>query len=253
MAARKTKTPTTLVAFKGFNANLTCRDFQYAIGATYKHDGDVVRCASGGFHSCEMPLDVWGYYGPATSRFAEVMASGEIDRGDKTDDSKIASAEITIKAELRLPDLIKRAAEWIIAAAKSNIGTGFRGHAAATGDGGHAVATGYRGHAAATGYRGHAVATGDGGLAAAAGDGGHAVAAGYRGHAAGKGKNAIAAALGPNSTAQAAEGGWIVLAAYDDDWDVVAIDRARVGERGVEAGKTYRLTVASEFVEVEDA
>jgi hypothetical protein len=274
------KSPQTVVtSFKGFSADWTCRGFQYEIGGHYVGAGKAVLCGEGGFHACEMPLDTWNYYGPATSKFALVEQSGQIARGGQGDDTKIASAEITIKAELKLPEIIKRATEWIMAAAKTNIGTGSYGHAAATGSYGHAAATGYRGHAAATGsyghaaatgsyghaaatgYRGHAAATGDSGHAAATGDSGHAAATGDsghaaatgdRGHAAVKGKNAIAAALGIDGAAVAEEGGAIMLAAYDldDQWKLVAVFASKVGENGIAAGKAYRLGLDGKPVEV---
>jgi hypothetical protein len=200
-----------------------------------------------------MPLDTWNYYGPATSKFALVEQSGQIVRGSQGDDSKIASAEITIKAELKLPDIIKRAAEWIMAAAKTNIGTGNYGHAAATGDSGHAAATGNYGHAAATGNYGHAAATGYSGHAAATGNYGHAAATGNSGHAAVKGKNAIAASLGINGVAVAEEGGAIMLAVYDpdDQWKLVAVFASKVGENGIAAGKAYRLGLDGKPVEAQ--
>jgi hypothetical protein len=215
-AAKKKSAPKvakveTVVAYKGFDADLKCRGFQYAAGKTYHHEGSVVRCTLQGFHSCEMPLDVLRYYAPNTSRFAVVDAGGSIDRAEDGD-SKIASATITIKTELRLPELIRRGIEWILAAAKSNTATiahthaaatGYCGHAAATGDSGHAAATGYCGHAAATGDRGHAAATGDRGHAAATGDSGHAAATGYCGHAAATGDRGHAAATGTSGHAAA--------------------------------------------------
>ena len=82
------------IAFKGFDKNFKCRDFQFEIGKSYTHSGKVKACESG-FHSCEYPLDIFNYYNPCSSMFAMVEASGEIDKDD--DDSKIASKNIFIK------------------------------------------------------------------------------------------------------------------------------------------------------------
>ena len=66
-----------IIAYKGFDQDLKCRDFQYEIGKEYIHKGDVKPCESG-FHACQYPLDVFRYYNLAGSRFAEVEAAGEI-------------------------------------------------------------------------------------------------------------------------------------------------------------------------------
>ncbi|EML8352960.1 hypothetical protein WAA87_002148 [Salmonella enterica] len=100
-----------IVTFKGFNKNLKCRDFQFEIGKTFHHDGKVEACGSG-FHACECPFDVFSYYSPADSRFAETISFGITDR-EEDGDTKIASASITIKAELTLPQFIQRGIEWI--------------------------------------------------------------------------------------------------------------------------------------------
>ncbi|WP_025244898.1 DUF7666 domain-containing protein [Candidatus Sodalis pierantonius] len=68
---------TKITAYKGFNADMTCRDYQFEIGKTYQHEGAVEICSSG-FHACEYPLDVFCYYEPANHRFAEVEVSGDI-------------------------------------------------------------------------------------------------------------------------------------------------------------------------------
>ncbi|ECC5720305.1 hypothetical protein C3533_11195 [Salmonella enterica] len=100
-----------IVTFKGFNKDLKCRDFQFEIGKTFHHDGKVEACGSG-FHACECPFDVLSYYPPAESRYAETISFGVTDR-EEEGDTKIASASITIKAELTLPQFIQRGIEWI--------------------------------------------------------------------------------------------------------------------------------------------
>ncbi|HCH8425900.1 TPA: hypothetical protein NNP98_002332 [Salmonella enterica] len=100
-----------IVTFKGFNKDLKCRGFQFAIGETFHHDGKVEACGSG-FHACECPFDVFSYYSPADSRFAETISFGITNR-EEDGDTKIASASITIKAELTLPQFIQRGIEWI--------------------------------------------------------------------------------------------------------------------------------------------
>ena len=171
-------TEETVVSVKGFDQDFSCRGFQYEIGQTYIHDGPVEACVSG-FHACEHPLDVFGYYPPATSRYALVTQSGKLARHG--DDTKIASEKIIIEAELRLPDLIDRAVKWVFAQAKpkgkGSHATGYSGAASATGDRGAASATGIRGAASATGYSGAASATGKHSVALAAGLDGRAMAA----------------------------------------------------------------------------
>ncbi len=63
---------------KGFNKDLKCRNFQYEIGGEYE-EPEAVACMRG-FHFVENPLDVFGYYPPADSRYAEVEGDGEVDR-----------------------------------------------------------------------------------------------------------------------------------------------------------------------------
>ncbi|HDV0573937.1 TPA: hypothetical protein RHI02_003445, partial [Acinetobacter baumannii] len=100
----------TITSYKGFDKNLQCRGFQYEIGKTFEHKGKVEACGSG-FHACEYPLDLFGYYAPGElNRFAVVEQSGDLSRGD--DDTKVASKSITIKAEVDIPFLVKAAIEY---------------------------------------------------------------------------------------------------------------------------------------------
>ncbi|EDW3709386.1 hypothetical protein GTS52_003775 [Salmonella enterica] len=161
-----------IVTFKGFNKDLTCRDFQFAIGETFHHDGKVEACGSG-FHACECPFDVFSYYPPAESRYAETISFGVIDR-EEEGDTKIASASITIKSELTLPQFIQRGIEWIWSKIDKSLeqqimtgnrsaatNTGNQSAATNTGDWSAATNTGNRSAATNTGYQSAATNTGN--------------------------------------------------------------------------------------------
>jgi len=203
----QTQEPTeTIVAYKGFDRNMQCRGYQFAIGQTYEHDGKVEACASG-FHACEHPLDVLDYYAPSESRYAVVEQRGDLSRHGE--DTKVASRLITIKSEIDIAGLVRAAIEWTtkrclpIDPASPASAAGYQGAASATGDRGVASATGYQGAASATGDRGVASATGDRGAASAAGDQGAASAAGDRGVASATGDRGVASATGYQGAASA--------------------------------------------------
>ena len=207
-----------IVSIKGFNRNWTCRDFQYAIGDSYEHAGEVKACETG-FHGIGPkghPLEVFGYYAPATSRYAEVRQSGALSRHGS--DGKVASARIAIVAEITMPDLIGRAIKWVMDRAKPEGGssaTGYQGAASATGGQGAASATGSRGAASATGYQGAASATGYQGVASATGSRGAASATGSRGAASATGDWGAASATGEQGAASAT-GNWGAASATGD-------------------------------------
>ena len=154
-----------IIAYKGFNQDWTCRGYQYEVGKTYVHKGDVKVCESG-FHACEYPLDVLSYYNPAVSKFAVVKMSGEISKD--SDDTKIASAKITIETEINLPEMIKKAVEWIKGkvdwdtAKVSN--TGDWSAATNTGDWSAAEVSGKQSIAVALGWQSKAKASIDGAI-----------------------------------------------------------------------------------------
>ena len=173
--------------YKGMDANMQCRGFQYEVGKEYETD-EAVACEAG-FHACEYPLDVLKYYVPAESRYAVVEQSGKISKSGE--DTKVASTKIKIVAEIGIAGLVKAAVEYTKTRAKEEPGgnatgylgaasaAGYQGAASATGDYGAASATGYQGAASATGDRGAASATGNQGAASATGKAGVALAAGF--------------------------------------------------------------------------
>ncbi|EEJ3869490.1 hypothetical protein AXL46_002571 [Salmonella enterica subsp. enterica serovar Oranienburg] len=161
-----------IVTFKGFNKDLKCRGFQFAIGETFHHDGKVEACGSG-FHACECPFDVFSYYPPAESRYAETISFGITD-SEEGGDTKIASSSITIKDELTLPQFIQRGIEWIWSKIDKSLeqqimcgswsaatNTGNRSAATNTGDRSAATNTGDWSAATNTGYQSAATNTGD--------------------------------------------------------------------------------------------
>ena len=164
-------------AYKGFNPDMTCREFQYKEGETYTDDNAEL-CKSG-FHACEDPVDCFNYYNPAGSVFHEVELDEVSDGRD--DDSKVAAKKITIGAKVDIASMVKASIAFRFSKTTEERGghaTGGRGAASATGDSGAASATGGRGAASATGDSGAASATGDSGAASATGKAGIALAAG---------------------------------------------------------------------------
>ena len=247
---RKKKTEAAeeiVTAYKGFNQDLTCRGYQFELGGTYKHEGQVEACSSG-FHSCEYPLDVFGYYAPGQSRFAVVKASGQLSRHD--DDSKIASATLVVEAEISMPTMISRAIDWIMGRLDRSIEQTLVGDTASnTGDYSAASNTGYQSAASNTGYRSAASNTGYQSAASNTGYQSAASNTGYRSAAEVSGQESIAASLGIEGRARASAGGAIVLCHRDDEGRLIHIRASKVGENGVEPDTWYQLSADGEFVE----
>ncbi|HDQ4114349.1 TPA: hypothetical protein P8O57_006340 [Pseudomonas aeruginosa] len=238
---KKAASEEVVTAYKGFKQDLTCRGYQFEIGGTYKHEGEVEACASG-FHSCEYPLDVFGYYAPGESRFAIVKASGQLSRHDA--DSKIASATLVVEAEISMPTMTSRAIDWIMSKIDKSVEqTVVGGTASNTGDYSAASNTGYQSAASNTGYQSAASNTG---YQSAASN------TGYRSAAEVSGKESVAASLGIEGRARASAGSAIVLCHRDDEGRLIHIRASKVGENGVKPDTWYQLSAEGEFVEFEE-
>ena len=97
--------------YKGTDKNMQCRGKQYVLGKKEVDDG-AIRCGDKGYHSCEAPFDVLRYYPNINgNRFFEAEAGGEIDKR-KTDDTKLASSELTLKSEINFAGLVKAQIEY---------------------------------------------------------------------------------------------------------------------------------------------
>ncbi|EMP3845768.1 hypothetical protein WDV56_004726 [Salmonella enterica] len=202
---------------QGFNKDLKCRGFQFAIGETFHHDGKVEACGSG-FHACECPFDVFSYYPPAESRYAETISFGITD-SEEGGDTKIASSSITIKDELTLPQFIQRGIEWIWSKIDKSLEQQI-----ISGNWSAATNTGKRSAATNTGNRSAAEVSGS---------------------------QSVAASLGIEGKARASEGGAIVLCYRDEDGELIHIRASKVGENGIMPDTWYQLDEDGEFVECE--
>ena len=206
-----------IIAYKGFDKNWKCRGYQYEIGKTYEHEGEVEACESG-FHSCENPLDVLAYYDISSgSKYALVKASGEISRNDNSD-TKIASSKITIEVELNIHELLKSGFEWVM----NKI---FAKHKQALNDRSTAATSGDLSTAATSGYRSTAIASG---------------------------KNSVAIAFGSEAKSKAVDGSAIVCCYFDNSGELIHICASKVGENGIKPDTWYTLNEDGEFIEVND-
>jgi hypothetical protein len=216
-----------MIGFKGFDKDFKCRQFQYEIGKTYEHDGDLSLCESG-FHFCESPLDVFGYYGPVDSRFAEVEADSVSEKTDG--DSKRVASKLSIKAEIGLTGLISAGVKFILERVNFN-----EAPATNTGDGSAATNTGDR--SAATN-------TGDGSAATNTGDRSAATNTGDRSAATNTGLEGCAISLGIAGRASGAVGCWLTLAEWkqrEGNWHRIDVQTRRVDGEEIKAETFYQL------------
>ena len=205
--------------YKAFDKDFKCRGYQYEVGETYIHDGSVEICESG-FHCCENPLDVLNYYDLTNSRFGVVIPGGEQVRHDT--DSKVASAKITVSAEITLPEFIRRAVDYIIDICSSaDVASGDYSRLAASGDYSRLAASGYYSQLAASGH--------DSRLAAS-------------------GERSIIASTGLGSRVKGVAG-TAVAAPYKDSSGQYRFATGVIGENGLKPDTWYHVNNAGQFVE----
>jgi len=274
--------------YKGFNKDMTCRGYKYEEGKTY--ETEAASLCNTGFHACERPLDVFGYYSPAESEY-HVVEMDEVSDEKSSDDTKRVAKKITIGAKLSIRNLVDAQIQYVRehctnennAEEGKPATAGFRGAATAgsygaatAGDSGAATA-GFCGAATAGSYgaatagdRGAATAgsygaatAGDRG-AATAGDSGAATAgfrgaatAGDRGAATSKGKscvgkNGLAVARGNSCMVKGGLGSILVIAEEkEDDCDIAYWKSVIVDGEKIKADVWYCLK-NGELVEAEE-
>ena len=227
-------------AYKGFDKDLKCREFQYEVGKEYEEENSAL-CKKG-FHACENPLDTFRYYRPTDSRYCEVDVD---DNGERNStDSKVCGKHIKISAEIGLKGVINAGVRFVFdkcESATEENASGWSGNAAASGNLGNAAASGWSGNAAASGESGNAAASGWRGNAAASGWRGTAVVTGFAGTATALGEQCLAVAWGEDSLARGTVGNWIVVSERDDDGNIIDVKIAKVDGDTVKADTWYKL------------
>ena len=264
-----------IIAYKGFDKDFKCRDFQYEVGKTYEMDGNI-KCCNRGFHACESPMEVFDHYDMLTSRFAAVEQSGKIDKRESS--TKVCSSRIKIKAELKFADIINLGVEWLkeitapfkikanncgnddnyakIGSSGDYAKIGSSGHAAKIGSSGDYAKIGSSGYAAQIGSSGHYAQIGSSGHYAQIGSSGYAAkigSSGYYAQIGSGGRNSVVMCAGFNSKAKAAVGSWITLAEWrktDGEYKPICVKTEQVDGKRIKADTYYKL-IDGEFEEVE--
>ena len=262
--------------YKGFDKDLKCRGFQYEIGKEYEEN--TADICHKGFHACENPMDVFGYYNPADSRYCEV----DLDTNEQTEeDSKRVGKKIKIETEIGLSGLIQAGVKFILekvdfkSAKESNTGnrsaatntgdwsaatntgyqsvatntgyqstttnTGYQSAATNTGNRSAATNTGYRSAATNTGNRSAATNTGDRSAATNTGDWSAATNTGNRSAATVGGAENIAVVTGYGSKAKGAVGCWLVLTERDEKMHILGVQAVCVDGETIKADTFYML------------
>ena len=267
-----------IIAYKGFDKDLKCRDFQYEVGKAYEMDGDI-KCCKCGFHACENPLDVFGYYAPADSRYCKVEQSGTLSKD--ADDSKVASSKIRVQCEIGLKGIIEAGVKFIFdkvnwkdnkesntgncsaatntgdCSAATNTGncsaatnTGYCSAATNTGDCSAATNTGNRSAATNTGNCSAATNTGNcsaatntGNCSAATNTGDCSAATNTGNCSAAKvsGGESIAIVTGSDSMASGTLGCWLVLTERDENYHIKEVKAVKVDGKRIKADTYYKL------------
>ena len=217
--------------YKGFDKDLKCRGFQYEIGKEYEEK--TADICHKGFHACENPMDVFGYYNPADSRYCEV----DLDTNEQTgEDSKRVGKKIKIETEIGLSGLIQAGVKFILekvdfkSAKESN--TGNRSAATNTGDWSAATNTGDQSAATNTGDQSAATNTGNWSAA---------TNTGYQSAATVGGAESIAVVTGYGSKAKGAVGCWLVLTERDEKMHILGVQAVCVDGETIKADTFYML------------
>jgi hypothetical protein len=228
----------TIKGFKGFDKDLKCRGFQYKIGETYKTTNPIEVCHSG-FHFCENPLDIFGYYNPGESKFTEIEGFGKEQR--HSEDSKICVSKIKIGVEVSLKSIVENGIKFMFERVKWNKGN------STTGGRSGSQATGYRSGSQATGDRSGSQATGDRSMSSVNGNYSSSAIINTEDIIS---KEAVAMAIGYKNKVKAPLNCWLVIAERDENYKILYIKTAKVDGKKIKAHTWYEL-INGKFIKSE--
>ncbi len=105
MKTKRVLKKNAIKAYKAFNKDLTCQDFQYEVGKTYRYDG-VLKLCEAGFHACERLPDCFNFYpfSKAETRVAEVLVWGKVEYEDTG--YKLCASNIKVVRELAWSEVL---------------------------------------------------------------------------------------------------------------------------------------------------
>ena len=195
----KTNKQNTIIAYKGFDKDLKCKGFQYEVGKTYKHDGDV-KCCYSGFHACENPLDVLEHYNEFDSRYCKVEQSGVFSKSE----DKTASSEIKIVSEIGFVGLFQDAIEFI----QKN--TDSKWVIKDTDE-----SSGYYAKIGSSGYYAQIGSSGDNAKIGSSGNNAKIGSSGYYAKIVSTGEDSVICCAGEKSIVKAKKGSWITLSEWE--------------------------------------
>lgn len=205
-------------AYKGFNADMTCRGFQFKEGETYTEE--KAELCNSGFHACEDPIDCLGYYSPADNAVFHEVELDEVS-AERENDTKICGKKIKIGAAVEIGEMINASVRFSLGKTKNSTNT----------------------------------SSGDFSTAASSGDRSKAASLGDYSKASAIGKNTIAAAIGRNTHVKGDIGSWIIATEYGD-WDgecypVVGVVSAKIDGEILEPN-TWYTAKGGRFVKAEE-
>jgi len=270
------KKETSIKGYKGFNVDkdgkLFCdpqgKKYYFIEGKTYEEKIEP-QCCRQGFHLCEEPIDVLGYYDILDndcnqSAFAEVKGFGVAHKsGDKT-----CVAKIKIGVRFNFVELVFKSIEKALKLCKSltkktsslkndngadYARIGSSGDLAQIGSSGASAQIGSSGDCARIGSSGYSARIGSSGASAQIGSSGHCARIGSSGYCARIGSSgysaqigssgdcAVVSAIGRNSRIRAKKDSWIVLAEYDDNGKPLCVKTAQIDGKLLKEDVFYKL------------